>query len=145
MGHFDGLMVLASYVVAVLAAYSALYFGAQLTTVSGFRGRLWLGLGGLTMGTGVWTMHFVGMQAHGMLVTLSYDLLLTAVSWLAAVFASGLALFVISLPKVQGRHIALASVLMGGGIVAMHYVGMATMKMTPAAATWLAIPRTRSW
>lgn len=132
MGHFNGLMVLASYGVAVLAAYSALYFGAQLTTVSGIRGRLWLGLGGLTMGTGVWTMHFVGMQAHGMSATLSYDLLLTAISWLAAVLASALALFMISLPKVQVRHIALASVLMGGGIVVMHYVGMAAMKMAPA-------------
>lgn len=131
-GHFDVAIVLASIGVAVLAAYAALFFGAQLSRVQGRKGFWWLLLGGATMGSGIWTMHFVGMQAHGQSAAMSYDLTMTLVSWVAAVAASLLALKIISLSQVSRGQIALASVLMAAGIVAMHYVGMAAMRLAPA-------------
>ena len=129
-GHYDYGLVLVSYLVAVLAGYSALFFGAQLSRAVSHRTR-WLCLGALTMGTGIWTMHFVGMQAHRLELVLSYDLLLTVLSWLAAVTASGLALHRIGLPRVSGLQIAVSTLFMASGIVVMHYVGMEAMRLTP--------------
>ncbi|MFL1405920.1 MHYT domain-containing protein [Marinobacter sp. M1N3S26] len=129
-GHYDYGLVLVSYLVAVLAGYSALYFGAQMTHAVSGR-RLWLGLGAFTMGTGVWTMHFVGMQAHKMEMVQSYDLGLTVLSWFAAVIASGLALNRIGLPRISALQIAVSSLFMASGIVVMHYVGMEAMRLSP--------------
>ncbi|WP_166268754.1 MHYT domain-containing protein [Marinobacter caseinilyticus] len=131
VGFYDSGLVLLSYAIAVLASYSALYFGAQLTTISGIKSRLWLTLGALSMGTGVWTMHFVGMRAYVMPVEMTYDLAMTVSSWLAAILASGLALHMISLKKVGWVQLAVSSLAMGGGIAIMHYVGMMAMNMSP--------------
>lgn len=140
-GHYDYGLVVVSYLVAVLAGYSALYFGAQLTHALSRR-TLWLGLGALTMGTGVWTMHFVGMQAHKMDITLSYDLWLTLLSWLAAVVASGLALQRIGLARISGLQIGASTVFMASGIVIMHYLGMEAVRLTPGLEyhwPWVAV------
>lgn len=140
-GHYDYGLVFVSYLVAVLAGYSALYFGAQLTRATSGR-RLWLGLGALTMGTGVWTMHFVGMQAHRMDIPLSYDLWLTALSWFAAVIASALALHRIALARITPLQIGVSSLFMASGIVVMHYVGMEAMRLSPGLAYnpgWVAV------
>ena len=63
-GHYHLGLVALSFFVALLASFSALYFGAQVSTLNRTKGRIWLALGALTMGTGIWTMHFVGMRAH---------------------------------------------------------------------------------
>lgn len=130
-GYYDYTLVVASFVVAVLASYSALYFGAQLANLERGKARLWLTLGALSMGTGVWVMHFVGMQAYVMPVDTSYDLSITVVSWLAAVGASGLALYIIGKERIGNVQFAIGSLFMAGGIVSMHYVGMAALKMEP--------------
>lgn len=129
-GHYDYGLIFVSYLVAVLAGYSALYFGAQMTHAVTGR-SWWLGLGAFTMGTGIWTMHFVGMQAHEMDMVQSYDLGLTVISWFAAVVASGLALNRIGLPRISAAQIGISSVFMASGIVVMHYVGMEAMRLTP--------------
>jgi diguanylate cyclase (GGDEF)-like protein len=131
-GHYDPGLVLLSYLVAILASYSALHFGSQLSSSSRAKGRFWLALGALTMGTGVWTMHFVGMRAHITPVEMTYDLGITVLSWLAAVLASAIALFIISLQNVRVLHVVISSLVMGGGISTMHYAGMAAINLTPA-------------
>lgn len=131
-GHYDPGLVLLSYLVAILASYSALHFGSQLSSSSRAKGRFWLALGALTMGTGVWTMHFVGMRAHITPVAMTYDLGITVLSWLAAVLASAIALFIISLQRVRVLHVVISSLVMGGGISTMHYSGMAAINLTPA-------------
>ena len=131
-GHYDPGLVLLSYLVAILASYSALHFGAQLSSSGRAKGRFWLALGAMTMGTGVWTMHFVGMRAHIMPVEMTYDLGITVFSWLAAVLASAIALFIISLQNVRVLHVIVSSLVMGGGISLMHYSGMWAINMSPA-------------
>lgn len=129
-GHYDLSLVFLSYLVAILAAYSALYFGSQLASMTGPKGRLWLSLGALTMGSGVWVMHFVGMGAYIMPVPMTYDLGLTVISWFAAVLASALALYMISKKDTRALHLVISSLAMGGGIALMHYIGMDAMKMS---------------
>ncbi len=130
-GYYDLSLVFLSYLIAILASYSALYFGSQLTIVTDTKRKVWLALGALSMGLGIWTMHFVGMRAHIMPVAMTYDLGLTAMSVLPALLASAIALLIISKPEVGRGQIAGASVAMGLGIAAMHYTGMAAMKLSP--------------
>src|SRR3546814_10643170 len=84
------------------------------------------------MGTGIWSMHFIGMLAFHLPIPLAYDELITALSMAIAIFASGLALFVVSRAAVSGWSLAVGAVLMGLGVAAMHYTGMQAMQMSPA-------------
>ena len=130
MTEYDVSLVVASYVVAVLASYTALYFGARLADDDGSHHARWLIVGALSMGTGIWTMHFVGMSAMTMEVKMTFSGFWTLISWLAAVIAAGIALNMIGRKHLGTGTLLGASVMMGGGIVAMHYVGMYAMKMS---------------
>jgi len=132
LANYDYSLVAASYVVAVFAAYTALYFGARLSDTQGSARKVWLGVGALAMGTGVWTMHFVGMRASPMMAEMTYGAGLTSVSWVAALIASGIALHLIGRDKLKTGTLVAASVAMGAGIVTMHYLGMYAMNMSMA-------------
>ncbi len=134
MTEYDLPLVIASFFVAVLAAYAALYFGARLVGAAGGERRLWLGSGALLMGTGVWTMHFVGMRAMPMDVPMSFDTLMTVVSWFAAVLASGVALHIIGRERLGAALLTGATLAMASGIVVMHYLGMYAMRMSAPPA-----------
>lgn len=142
LSNYDSSLVAASFVVAVFAAYTALYFGARLKDARDGARLAWLGFGALAMGTGVWTMHFVGMRASPMMAEMTYDLGLTVTSWVAALIASGIALHLIGRETLATGTLLIASVAMGAGIVTMHYLGMYAMSMSaePVLNTlWLAI------
>ncbi len=141
-GTYDLSMVGVSYVVAILASYCALHFATQLSAISGSKRYLWLSLGAMSMGLGIWSMHFIGMGAYKMHMPMSYDLTMTLVSCIAAVLSSGLALYLISRMDLGWVMLAPGSIVMGAGIAIMHYLGMAAMKMTPEVSyepVWFSI------
>lgn len=131
-GSYDLSLVALSYLVAILASYCALYFSTQLTQISGRKRNLWLFTGAVSMGLGIWSMHFIGMGAYRMHMPMSYDLTMTLVSCVAAILSSGLALYLISRPGTGWLLLLPGSLVMGAGIALMHYLGMAAMRMTPA-------------
>jgi diguanylate cyclase len=63
---YDPGLVAISVLIAVLAFYVALNFAARLTTTHGWERFGWLLGGALAMGTGIWSMHFVGMLAFSL-------------------------------------------------------------------------------
>lgn len=132
-GSYDLILVAASYCVAVIASYIALYFGTRLFVVEGVARKFWLVMGGVCLGSGIWSMHFVGMSAYTMPMgmEMSFNGWLTLLSWVPAVMASTLALYVITRPTVKARSIVASSLIMGAGICAMHYGGMYAMQMQP--------------
>ncbi|WP_049721376.1 MHYT domain-containing protein [Gilvimarinus polysaccharolyticus] len=133
-GSYSLTLVFASYCVAVIAAYTAIYFGTRIFTMHDGAGRkFWLGMGAICMGSGIWSMHFVGMSAYTMPagMTMSFSAPLTLLSWIPAVLASALALYVITRATVSSLSIAASAVIMGAGICAMHYGGMYAMRMDP--------------
>lgn len=132
-GIYDPMLVAVSYCVAVLASYTALDLGGHLASVNadGARRRLWLGAGALAMGTGIWSMHFVGMKAFTLPIEVSYDLGLTVLSWVAAVWVSLLALYIIGRDRLTLPSLVAGSSIMAAGIGIMHYSGMWAMRMTP--------------
>ena len=73
-------------------------------------------------------MHFIGMLAFIMPVPMSYDIGLTTLSLLVAIFVTGGGFYVISRQNVSPPRLALSGIFMGLGIAAMHYTGMAAMR-----------------
>ncbi|TFZ06266.1 response regulator [Ramlibacter henchirensis] len=130
-GRYEPALVLISVLVAVLASYTALALAERVNRAGGTAARWWIAGGGFAMGAGIWSMHFIGMLAFRLPIPLGYDLGLTLVSWALPVAVSGLALSQASLANPTLRHLAVSAVLMGVGINAMHYVGMAAMRMEP--------------
>ena len=81
------------------------------------------------MGLGIWAMHYIGMLAFSMPIPVLYDLPTVGLSLLAAIIASGIALHILSRPELRWPQQVLGSLTMGSGIAAMHYIGMAAMRM----------------
>jgi signal transduction histidine kinase/DNA-binding response OmpR family regulator len=127
-------LVVLSYVVAVLASHVTLGLAQRLRRAhasGGHRSWPWIVGGAFSMGMGIWSMHFIGMLAFHLPIEVSYDLTLTAASYAIAVVVSGFALMIFRRNDTTVNGIALPGVLMGFGITAMHYTGMAAMKMSP--------------
>jgi diguanylate cyclase (GGDEF)-like protein/PAS domain S-box-containing protein len=127
-GSYDYRMVGLSVVLAILASLAALDLAGRVTCSEGRARSIWLGCGAVAMGLGIWAMHYVGMLALSLPMPVSYHLPTVAMSLLAAVAASAVALFAVSRDQISfGQELA-GSVAMGGGIAAMHYIGMAAMR-----------------
>ena len=131
-------LVILSYIVAVLASHVTLSLAQRLrpmdSTRAGYRPLYWpwiLG-GAFSMGTGIWSMHFIGMLAFHLPIQVAYDLPLTTTSWVIAVVVSGFALHRFHNNDTTVSGIAVPGVFIGAGISAMHYTGMAAMRMFPS-------------
>src|SRR5215213_1060282 len=131
-GTYDFWLVVLSYVVAAFAAYVALNLASRVSASKGSVATAWLAGGALAMGTGIWSMHFIGMLAFSLPISIGYDIAITLTSMLIAVLVSGFALFTINRAALGWARLIVSGVLMGIGIAAMHYTGMAAMEMFPA-------------
>src|SRR5579862_6363226 len=91
-------LVILSYLVAVLASHVTLSLAERLRPIDGPRAAYrpaywpWMVGGAFSMGTGIWSMHFIGMLAFHLPVQVAYDLPVTTLSWVIAVLVSGFAL-----------------------------------------------------
>ena len=133
VGSYDLKLVALSLVVAAIASYTALDLAGRVSATRGRASMIWLVAGAVAMGTGIWSMHFIGMLAFSLPpLRLAYDLWITLLSVVAAIAVSGLALFVVQSPKLTARNLSIGATLMGVGICVMHYTGMAAMRMSPA-------------
>jgi PAS domain S-box-containing protein len=122
-------LVALSVLIAILASYAALDLGGRVTASRGAVQLTWLMGGSLAMGTGIWSMHYIGMLAYSLPVTVHYHWPTVLLSLVAAILASAVALFVVSRNTMGPLSIAIGGLLMGSGIASMHYVGMAAMRL----------------
>ncbi len=135
VGSYNYHLVTLSVLIAIFASYVALELAARITAARGRVRLAWLAGGAIAMGVGIWSMHYIGMLAFSLPVPVLYDWPTVLLSLIAAVFASAVALFVVS-RKTMGWPQALAgSAIMGGGIATMHYTGMAAMRL-PAMCSY---------
>jgi two-component system, sensor histidine kinase and response regulator len=128
-GYYDYRLVALSIAIAMLAAYGALDLSGRMTVARGRARLVWLCAGALAMGIGIWSMHYVGMEAFRLPVQVRYDWPTVGLSMFAAILASAVALFVVTQARLTTLATASGSVLMGGGIATMHYVGMHAMRL----------------
>ena len=128
-----------SIVVAMVVAYTALKLAARVANAEGMGARLWLLGGAVAMGTGIWSMHFIGMLAFQLPIPLRYGIATTLASLAIAIVTSGFALAIASRKKLDLKHLVLGALFMGAGISAMHYSGMAAITIVPMIryAPWL--------
>src|ERR1700676_4001873 len=127
-GTHDPYLVALSILVASFASYTALDLSGHVGTARGFARSVWLVAAALTMGGGIWSMHFVAMLAFIMPTPMSYDIGLTILSFVVAVFVTGVGFYVISRQSASPLRLVLSGLFMGLGIAAMHYTGMAAMR-----------------
>lgn len=142
VSQYDQILVVVSFIVAILASYTALNMAGRVSTSSGSSSWVWLTGGGVAMGIGIWAMHFIGMLAMDISMHLTYDPLLTAISMIIAIGASFFALWLVSNSELTLLRLLPGSFVMGMGIVAMHYTGMAALKVEPAIVwdmLWVAV------
>jgi NO-binding membrane sensor protein with MHYT domain/two-component sensor histidine kinase len=127
-GIYDPYLVALSILVAALASYTALDLGGRVAAARGLARRVWLAAAAITMGGGIWSMHFVAMLAFIMPTPMSYDIGLTTLSLVVAIFVTGGGFYVISRDSGSPLRLVLSGIFMGLGIAAMHYIGMAAMR-----------------
>jgi signal transduction histidine kinase/ActR/RegA family two-component response regulator len=133
--RYDPWLVATSVLIASFASYVTLDLAKRVRGDDHAMARIWWAGGSIAMGTGIWSMHFVGMLAYSLPIALGYTRALTALSWVAAVAVSGVALYVASGGALTMRRLAIGSIVMGAGICAMHYTGMAALDLVPGI-TW---------
>jgi PAS domain S-box-containing protein len=135
-GHSQLSFVVLSIIIANLSAYAALDLSGRVASSRNASARFaWLMCGSLAMGIGIWSMHYIGMLGYRMDMPVMYDWPTVLLSMLAAVLSSGLALWIVSGRTLGVAATLLGSLCMGGGIAAMHYIGMAAMRM-PATSMY---------
>src|SRR5882724_11184796 len=127
-GTHDPYLVVLSILVASFASYTALDLGGRVGAARGFARRVWLVAAATTMGSGIWSMHFVAMLALIMPIPMYYDIGLTTLSLVVAILVTSGGFYVISRPSVSRFRLVLGGTFMGLGIVTMHYTGMAAMR-----------------
>jgi methyl-accepting chemotaxis protein PixJ len=126
---YNPILVTLSILIAVVASYTALNLAGRIIIAKGRAKQAWLIGGAITMGIGIWSMHFVAMLAFRLPMLIAYDLWIVLFSTLPAIVSSGCALFLTSRSFLSMRELLIGGVLMGIGIASMHYIGMAAMRM----------------
>jgi len=128
-GMYTPRLVALSVLVAIFSSWMGLQIAGQ---ASASREQRWivLGTGSLALGAGVWAMHFIGMLAFDLCTTVDYDPVTTIISGLPSIVASLVALSVIARDRLGPLGLVGGGVVVGAGIGAMHYAGMAGMRMS---------------
>jgi PAS domain S-box-containing protein len=123
-------LVLLSYIVATFASYVALSLSRQLVQAQTDADKRFAHWGGaFALGSGIWSMHFIGMLSYKMKMALNYDPFLTILSMLVAVGVAYAVLTIVNRERLAISQLIFSAILLGFGICAMHYIGMAAMQM----------------
>lgn len=131
VNQYNQILVVISFIVAILASYTALNMAGRVSSSTGTPARIWLAGGGVAMGIGIWAMHFIGMLAMNTSMEMKYDLLITGLSMLIAIVSSLFALWLVTRRRLRMKRLIPGALILGGGIAAMHYTGMAALQVTP--------------
>ncbi|WP_119462457.1 MHYT domain-containing protein [Rhodospirillaceae bacterium SYSU D60014] len=131
---YDSVLVALSMGVSILASFVSLDVAARIWPARGWPRGVWIVAAATAMGGGIWSMHFIGMLAFSLPIDIGYDVWITLASLVTAVAVTGVAFAIIA--DAQGwRRLLSAGAVMGLGVVAMHYTGMAAMRL-PATLTY---------
>src|SRR6478609_482284 len=122
-GH-DPYLVALSVVIAILGGYTGFGLAARIRSAPDGSRRALLSGAAAFLAIGIWTMHFVGMLAAPIPADTVYLVLPTIVSFLICALVVGVSLFFLSIGEPSQRRVGSSAVLLGAGIVSMHYVGI---------------------
>ncbi len=120
----DPWLVALSVAIAIQGSFVGLSLAAELDGATGLQRRLLLAGSALTLATGIWSMHFVGLLAASFPSAIDYLVLPTLASFLICVIVVGLGVYAAHAPQPPNLRIGFGATAMGLGISTMHYVGM---------------------
>lgn len=122
-------LVVLSYVISAIGSFIALSIAGRLRYGSKRSNGFTIASAGIALGgIGVWSMHFIAMLALRLNVGISYSMVETGISLLAAILISSLAFTIVARdPKSLNRLLG-AGTMLGLGAVVMHYLGMHGMR-----------------
>lgn len=126
-------LFIAAVVVSFVAAFTGLALTNNISHLPDGQRKSLIVMSAFILGGGIWSMHFVAMLAVKISQPVYYDLLQTLGSALVAILVAGLALLLLHFSARTPRLLTLAGLILGMGIVAMHFIGMLGMRgLTPA-------------
>jgi len=131
VGSYNLGLVCLSFVIAVVASYTALDLALRIGESYGITKKIWIGGCAFSMGGGIWSMHFTAMLAYQLPFEVSYDIWITLLSIIISIIASGTELFLASAKPISISKIAMGGMIMGIGVTSMHYTGMAATIFVP--------------
>src|ERR1700693_2172639 len=121
-------LILLAVIVATMASFVGLDLAARIARV---RHHTMVPLGGvagaLSIGLGIWSMHFIGMLGFHLPIAVSYDIWITLLSLALAIAGCGASLILVSSGSLGAGKLFGGGTLIGVAIVTMHYTGMAAM------------------
>ncbi|MEW2071762.1 MHYT domain-containing protein [Streptomyces sp. NPDC007346] len=125
--HYGAVTPVAAFLMACLGAA----LGLRCTTRAIRRGTNrvgWLALGAVSIGCGIWTMHFIAMAGFTIDgLSMQYDSATTVLSLVVAIAVVAVGVFLVGFRGTGTAVLATAGVFTGLGVAAMHYLGMAAM------------------
>ena len=129
--QYEPLLVALSYVISVLGSYTALQLAIAIPQARDRGAALGWVLGAAVAlgGGGIWSMHFIAMNAADMGMPVSYDATLTLASLVMAIVAPAVGLYIVGRGEGSVAKLLTGGVLTGLGVALMHYTGMAAMIM----------------
>jgi PAS domain S-box-containing protein len=127
-GSYNYGLVALSILIAMLGSYATIDLAGRVKASHGGSRLSWRIGGATAMAIGTWAMHFTGMLAFSLPVPIRYDWPSALLSFLPSLLASAVALVVVIRPKMESRRAFVASFFIGGGIAALHYTAMASMR-----------------
>jgi diguanylate cyclase len=121
-------LVSLAVVICLLASFLAISLLHHMIRSTGRMRQVWLAIAAASTGFGIWATHFIAMMAFAAGVPNAYNVTLTLFSLAAAMCLTGAGLAAAVVPgAAMGPYIGGAMV--GGGIAAMHYTGMASFEI----------------
>lgn len=139
--QYDPALIALSLAVAIIGSYAGLHMVERMVLLSGAVRKSILAASAVAIGVSIWSMHFIGMLALQLPITINYDILTTLISALVSILMTGVGLALVSYGRVTPLKLAAAGIAMGGGISTMHYVGMSAVRAncTIAYTPWLVV------
>jgi NO-binding membrane sensor protein with MHYT domain len=128
-------LVIASFAIALMAGFTGLSMARGLSKVPPAQRKVRVAMAALALGGGIWSMHFVAMLGLQLPIPFYYDPLVTLISALLGILVVGLGLIVLHFRRRTPATITLAGLIVGTGILGMHYTGMAGMQACRAEYT----------
>lgn len=90
----------------------------------------WLALGATSIGSGIWTMHFIAMMGFSVEeVPIGYDRPITFASLAVAIVMVGVGIFLVGYRGATPMALVTGGTITGLGVATMHYLGMAGMRL----------------
>ncbi|HEY9576597.1 MAG TPA: MHYT domain-containing protein, partial [Pseudobacillus sp.] len=126
---YQGDIILLSIVIGIFGSFVTLNLNDRITSAKRQKKKSWISLASLSMGLTIWSVHFIGMLSFSLPIAVDYKVELVLLSIVPAVGASAISFYTLHKSKMKPVTIVGSGLLIGLAIVAMHYLGMSSLKV----------------